>query len=258
MKRTCFRLIQTLGLASLMVVFLIGPLHAQKADKFRNAINFEDNEFVGMYDLEIKHGIQAVEGTEPSDFERTHLNYALTYGIFMNYEVTLNVPVRFYDGGSDDVGDLGLKQRVKFTEQETAFMDSSGGIEFILPTGDEDANPRSGVGDLGLRLFGSMGHDFTRNTEWLINGAYTFYGGDEVDDRFEYNGAFVYHAIDSFKVNTEVNGWMGGYPDNSEIYLSPGVIFQPRSGFSMTFSLPVGLNSDAADHRAQLELIHEF
>lgn len=228
------------------------------ADKFRNAINFEDNEFVGMYDVEIKHGIRMIEGTSPPQYERTQLNYALTYGIFMNYEITLNLPMKFHDNGPEDIGDVGLKQRVKFTEQETSFMDSSGGIEFILPTGDENSSPPTGTEDLNFRLFGSMGDNLTENMQWLFNAGYTFYGSDTIDDRIEYNGAFVYRASDQFKFNTEFNGWTGGRPDNSELYLSPGMIFQPRSGFSLTLSLPIGLNSDAADHRGQLELIHEF
>lgn len=249
----------SMWLTALLSLLIAWPVTAEiDNSKFRNAINFEGNEFVGMYNVEVKHGLRSVEGATPSRYDRTELNYALTYGVFMNYEITLDLPVKFHENGPDDIGDLGLKQRLKFTEQETGFADSSGGIELILPTGNDGTNPPTGTDDVNFRLFGSVGHALTTNTEWLLNAGYTIYGEDQIDDRFQYNGAVAYRATDQLKLNVEANGWTGGRPDNSEIYLSPGLIYQPRAGFSLTLSAPVGLNSDSADHRGQIEMIFEF
>lgn len=246
------------GLILLVMVGSSAMAQESRAERFRRAINFEDNEFVGMYNVEIKHGVRSVEGTEPPQFERTELNYRLTYGIFMNYEISLNFPLAFYDDGPDDLGDVGIAQKIKFTEQETSYVDSSGGIELIFPTGNDSSNPPTGSDEMDFRIFGSVGGPMTERTEWLLQSGYRMAGDDNVEDRFEYNGAVIYRVLNNMKINLEANGWSGGQPDNSEFYLSPGLIFHPRSGFSVTATLPVGINSDAADHRAQLELIHEF
>jgi len=252
MRRTIF-----LGwITALLFVWL---LQATAVDaKYRDAINFEDNEFVGMNSIELLHRIQSLEDGAPILSDRTELQYEISYGILQNYEIGLNVPVVFNEDASNDVGDVGIVQRFKFSEKETFYIDSSGGLEFILPTGSNSSDPPTGTDDLDFRIFGTIGNQFRPDWHWLVNAGYTLVGDDDVDDEFTYNTSIRYHLIDEIKAIAEINGKSGGLADETQVSFSPGLIAQPRQGLSLHFSLPVGINSEAPDHSALVELAVEF
>ncbi len=60
------------------------------------------------------------------------------------------------------------------------------------------------------------------------------------------------------KLVGEINGRTGGLRDESEVFLSPGVIFQTEEGLSLMGSLPVGVTSDSADFKPTLQFAYEF
>lgn len=250
---------RTILLGWITAALLIWLMQATAVDaKFRNAVNFEDNEFVGMNNIELLHRIQSIEDGAPTLSDRTELQYEISYGILQNYEIGLNVPVVFNEDDSNDVGDVGIVQRFKFSEKETFFMDSSGGLEFILPTGSDGSDPPTGTDDLDFRIFGSIGNQFRPNWDWLANAGFTLVGDDDIDDEFTYNTAVRYRVLNELKAVAEINGKSGGLADETQISISPGLIAQPTQGLSLHFSLPIGVNSDAPDHSALIELAVEF
>ncbi len=242
-----------------VVLFLILiSFPAFATPKFRDAINFEDNEFVEMGSLEILHRYQKYSGADSDDLDMAVLDYQFTYGVMTNFEVGVKIPIVFQENnGQDEIGDMSVSQRFKFTEESQSGVDFSGGLELILPTGDEKETIM-GSDDLDARFHLSLGQSIDQDLRWLAHLAYRFYGEADNDDLFEYNTAFSYKMSPNFKSILELNGSSGGYPDYSELYISPGFVFQPRGGFTTTVSVPVGVTNDSYDHKANLQLAIEF
>ncbi|MFP4686829.1 MAG: transporter [bacterium] len=240
---------------SFLIILLAGPGFSQS--RFRDTINFEDNEFISMGNIEISHRYQKFSGADPDTYDMTVLEYQLTYGVMTNFEVGLNIPIAFQKKGEqDEVGDIIVSQRFKFTEEPESAFDLSGGLELILPTGDEDI--LIGSDDLDARFHLTFGQSLAEDWRWLSHLGYRFYGEEENDDLFEYDFAFSNQFSSDFKTVIELNGHSGGVPDQSEIYISPGFIFQPRDGFSVAVSAPIGVSSDAYDHKANFQFNIEF
>ncbi len=256
MKKTTFFGLTLLVLFTVCTLWMYwgSPVHA----KYRDAINFEDNQFTQMHKVEVLHRFTEISGSDPVRFDRSQLDYRISYGFFTNYELGVNLPVLFYENGEQGVGDLSVFQRFKFLEGEGSHPGLSGGVEFILPTGSDDDNPPTGTDELNFRFFGTVSHSFAARWKGLFNAGYVFYGQDEIDEEFQYNVGLRHQTFRRVKLLGELNGETGGRPDNTELYLSPGVVFQPREGFSATFSVPVGLSNDSADHRMNAQLVFEF
>lgn len=229
-------------------------LHA----KVRNTINFSDNQFVGIANSEIFHSYRSIEGFENSSMDRTELNYQLITGILSNFEFGVDIPVLFFEDGSEGLGDLRLFQHFKFTNEGPGWPNSSGGFELELPTGDENEIPTV-TGDFNARLFGSVGSSFGEGRwEWVGNTGIKFFGESDIDERFDYNASVHFQMNDAYKLNLEFNGSSGGIVDDSQMYLSPGLIFHVPSGFNIMASVPVGLTDDSANHRTTVQFSHEF
>jgi hypothetical protein len=250
-------------LVSLCIAFLVltasswvlaGGVNA----KFRDAVNFEDNSFVGISQVEVFHSYEVVTGSPGETYDGSQLGYQVTTGVMTNFELGVHLPVHFYDNGSQGIGDISLFQRFKFSQEDVGIPESSGGIELILPSGDEDSNPQTGTEDLDVRLFGTVGHSFGKNMRWLANGGVTIMGGNAIDDRWEYNVAVRYQPTDFAKFVGEINGHTGGLRDDSVIYASPGAIFRTDGGFNIMLSSPIGLTDDSADFKPTAQFAYEF
>lgn len=242
-------------LVGLVAGILLTPSHG--VAKFRDAVHFEDNRFVGIGNAELLHRFQRVSGDSP-DQNRTQLRYQLLYGVMRNFEVGLRVPVIIYENGDEGISDVSLLQRFKFTEKGYNFPETSGGFELLFPTGDEDAVPPTGTEGVDVRLFGSIGDEMAPGWAWLAHGGVTFFGNSTVEDAYEYNGALRYRSYPSVKVNFELNGRTGGLFDRSELYFAPGLLMHSTRGLSVSLSLPVGITSESADQKATLQMSHEF
>lgn len=244
---------------TLLVVLLTGVLMvpAGAVAKFRDAVQFEDNRFVGIGNFELLHRFQRISG-DTLNLDRTELRYQLVYGVMRNFEVGVRVPVILYQNGEEGIGDVSLIQRFKFTEKGYNFPETSGGFELFFPTGDEDAVPPTGTGSLDVRLFGAIGDDLGPGWAWLTHGGVTFFGDSAIDDAYEYNAALRYRTYPAMKVNFELNGSTGGRFDRSELYVSPGLLLHAQNGLSVSFSFPVGVTSESADQKATLQVSHEF
>ncbi|MFB6344842.1 MAG: hypothetical protein ABEK50_03600 [bacterium] len=243
----------------------VGPAEA----KFRDALNFEDNQFVNISKLIVEqdanisslegfHRIRAISGSDNGRPDGTFLDYQLTSGVMSFFEVGVNFPVRFYDNGTQGNGDISIFQRFKFQEATEGLPASSGGIELIFPTGDENSNPPTGTDNFNARLFGSLEHSLDENWIWLANGGVTFFGGDQYENRLEYNGALRYQPSSQLKLMVEALGQSGGFRDQSEFYLAPGANLKTESDFSIMVTVPVGLTDDSPDFKPSLQFAHEF
>lgn len=227
--------------------------------KFRDSINFEDNSFVGISRVEVFHGYEVITDSPGESYDGSRLGYQLTTGIMTNFELGAHLPVHFYDNGDQRIEDVTIFQRFKFSDGEnTVIPESSGGLELILPTGDEDSNPPTGTGDLGVRLFSTVGDSFGQRFYWLVNGGVAILGGKDVDNRWEYNTAIRYQATDFAKFVGEINGQSGGVRDESLLFASPGAIFQTKGDFYIMLSSPIGLTSDSADFKPTVQFSYEF
>lgn len=246
-RRTC--------LVILLAAALMVPVEGTA--KFRDAVQFEDNRFVGIGNFELLHRFQRISG-DTMTLDRTQLRYQLVYGVMRNFEVGVRVPVILYENGDEGVGDISLLQRFKFTDEGYNFPETSGGFELFFPTGDENDVPPTGSGSLNVRLFAAMGDDLAPGWAWLAHGGVTFFGDSDVEDAYEYNGALRYRTYPSMKVNFELNGSTGGLVDRSELYVSPGLLLHARNGLSVSLSFPVGVTSESADQKATLQVSHEF
>lgn len=241
--------------ASLLVVSLaVTPGVA----KFRDAINFEDNQFVDISKVEVFHSYTVVSGETPERFDGSFLEYQVTSGLMSFFELGARLPVKFYDNGTEGAGNLSVFQRFKFQEATGSIPASSGGIELILPTGEETSTPPTGTDDFNARLFGTMGHSLQPNWIWLVNGGVTFFGGQGIEDKWEYNASLRYQPGANVKVMFEGLGQTGGLQDDTEFYFAPGISFLAESGFNMMLSAPVGVTSDAADFKPTVQFAHEF
>lgn len=226
--------------------------------KFRDAINFEDNQFVDISKIEAFHSFTVETDNEDERFDGSFLEYQVTSGLMSFFELGARLPVKFHDNGEEGVGNFSVFQRFKFQEESRYVPASSGGIELSLPTGDEDANPPTGTDDFNARLFGTLGHSLEPNWIWLANGGVTFFGDEGIDDKWEYNASLRYQPGSNFKVMFEALGQSGGIKDESEIFFAPGVSILSDSGFNMMLSLPVGVTSESADFKPTVQFAHEF
>lgn len=239
---------------SLMVVFgfMLAsglPLEA----KFRDTINFEDNTFVKISNVEGLHGYRLVDA---DGYNESRFSYQVTGGLMTNLELGARVPARFFDDGTQDFGDISIFERFKFTQETESLPESSAGIELFLPTGDE-AN-RTGTGEFSARLYSSVGKSLDSDWRWIAHGGVRLMGNDDIDNEWEYNAALRYQSNPYMKMVGELNGRSGGIRDDSEVYLSPGVLFQTEEGFSLMGSLPVGVTNDSADFKPTLQVAYEF
>lgn len=226
--------------------------------KFRDAVNFEDNSFVGISNVEVFHSYELIAGSPGETYDGSRLGYQVTTGLMTNFELGAHLPVHFYDNGNQGIGDISIFQRFKFSQEDVGIPESSGGLELLLPTGDEDAVPPTGTEDLNVRLFGTLGHSLRQNMRWLVNGGVTIMGGDAIDDRWEYNAALRYQPTGFAKFVGEINGQTGGLRNDSVIYASPGAIFRTEGGFNIMVSSPIGLTEDSADFKPTFEFAYEF
>lgn len=226
--------------------------------KFRDAINFEDNQFVGISQVEALHSYQVMDGSDSDIFDGTQLQYQFTSGVMTNFEIGARVPVRFFDTGTEGIGDISIFQRFKFSQGTDELPNSSGGLELFLPTGQMNSNPPTGTDDINIRLFGTVGHSIDRNWRWLFQSAVKLMGKENIDERWEYNGALRYQTTESLKLVTEINGNTGGIKDVSEIFVSPGLIFRSEDGFLINLSSPVGVTSESTDLKPMVQFAYEF
>lgn len=238
----------------LSVTLVVQPVTA----KYRDAINFEDNQFVDISKVEIFHSYKVISGSDSDSFDGSVLEYQVTSGLMSFFELGARLPVKFYDNGTQGPGDFSVFQRFKFQEQSGAIPASSGGIELIFPTGDEDSNPPIGSNEFNARIFGTLGHTFRRDWIWLANGGVTFYGGNQYDDKWEYNASVRYQPSSRLKVMFEALGESGGIQDESRVFFAPGLGFRAESGFNIMASVPVGLTNDSADFKPTIQFAHEF
>lgn len=237
-----------------LFVFLVAPAQA----KFRNSLNFRDNNFVAMNNTELTHRYQEFSDCDSDTLDRTELTYQLTYGIFTNFEVGMSFPIIFYEDAESGLGDVQVYQKFKFTEESGALPTSSGGFELILPTGDESATPPFGSDKLDARFFLTLGQDFGEDWRWLTNGAVRFFGDESHEDKYEFNGALTYQPGSRLKTMLELNGHSGGYQDLSEIYLAPGLNIRPKDNFSFQLTFPVGVSDEAADYKTAFQFAVNF
>lgn len=243
-------------LFSAVLVQLVGVNHVNA--KYRDAINFEDNRFVGISQFEAFHSYRYINGSDSDNFDGSKLEYQITGGLMTNFEVGAKVPIIFYDNGTNGLGDISLIQRFKFTQETDQLPQSSGGLELFLPTGDEDDNPPTGTDHFSARLFGTIGNSINRDWRWLTNGGVRLFGGDDFDEKWEYNAALRYQYSRPLKFIGELNGRTGGIRDESEIFLSPGTVMQTKGGFNAMISFPIGLTNDSADYETSVQFAYEF
>lgn len=252
--QTVRKLTIVLGCCLLAVLLGYQPAPA----KFRDAINFEDNRFVHISNVEVFHSYEIRSGDDARRFNGSFLEYQVTSGLMSFFELGAKLPVKFYDNGTEGPGDFSVFQRFKFQQENGAIPASSGGIELILPTGDENSTPPTGTDEFNARLFGTIGHSLSSEWIWLANGGVTFYGGQQFDDKWEYNASLRYQPTSRMKLMFEWLGQSGGIRDDSQLYFAPGASFLAESGFNFMLSVPVGLSNDSADFKPTVQFAHEF
>jgi len=241
------------------LLFICGLLVFPVEAKFRDVVNFEDSQFVSMQNMEMLHRYQKISDPESASYERTTLQYQLTYGVLKNFEVGIYLPVHFFKDGKNGMGDGGMYQKFLFTEQEEGLPRISGGFELIFPTGDDEDLPAgTASAEHDARLFLTIDSRFKYNWRWLANVAYRYYGQTGADDRLEYNAALNFQSGRRLKLVAELNGHTGGVPDQRELYFGPGIIFEPRQGFNFAISAPFGISGDTAKHKSNFHFAVEF
>ncbi len=251
------------SLLGLIVALIIGLTGLPAESKFRDVVNFEDNSFVSMDNTELLHRYRKISGYDEDFYDHTRLTYQFAYGILPNFEVGITLPVVFSDGndtvgGEEGIGDVEVYQKFKFSEKGERMPETSGGYALILPTADDEGPPYMGTKKLDARFFVTVGHEFSERTDWLVNFSMRFSGDGDVENKYRYNAALVYQMLDNAKLAFEFNGQTGGIRDETEHYLSPGILFQPRDNLSLNLTVPIGLGSEAADHRAAVQLAVDF
>ncbi|MFP4391243.1 MAG: transporter [Desulfohalobiaceae bacterium] len=243
----------------LLFVFCAGLVFAPQVQAgFQDVLNFEDNRFLPVDSLEFMHSYQFFSDTEPEKFERHEFTYQLTYAAVENFEMGATMPVVFFENQQEEgFGDLSIFQRYKFLEQQGRMPELSAGLELIFPTGDKDLAP-AGSNKLDARLYSSVSQEMALGWKWVAQLGYRFYGDKGVEDRLEYNLGLNYTWGSEMRAILEFNGLSGGVPDQDEYYISPGINVRLRQGLSAAFSIPMGLNSDAASHKAQVQFRMDF
>ncbi len=245
------------GLMLLMLFWFLLVCSVQAQASFKDVINFEDNRFLPKGRVEILHRYQKFVETEPKLYERSLFNYEVTYAALRNYEIGAKLPMVFFKQADQGLGDMSIFQRYKFLEQRAGTPELSGGLEFILPTGNKKLAPE-GSSNLDARLHTTVSQEMALGWKWLFHLGYRWYGESDVEDRLEYNLALTHTWEGSLKSVLELNGHSGGIPDQKEVYLSPGLILRLRHGLTASISLPLGLNSHAAAHQANVQIMVEF
>ncbi len=225
---------------------------------FKDAINFEDNQFLPVGSLEVKHRYQRFSQTEPRAHERSEFSYQMTYAAVQNFEMGASSPVVFFkDRDEEGLGDISIFQRYKFMEQQANIPAISAGLELILPTGDRDLSP-AGSNNLDARLYSIVSQEMALGWTWMAQVGYRFFGDSGAEDRFEYNVGVNYAWGPRFKPVLEINGHTGGVPDQDEVYASPGLIVQLRQGVTASVSVPLGVTSHSATHKTNVQIAVEF
>jgi hypothetical protein len=240
---------------TLAVISLVLFSGVSLESKFRDTINFEDNNFVKISNVDQLHGYRHVDG---DDYNESRFNYQMTGGLMTNLELGVRVPVRFFNNGTQNFGDISIFERFKFTQESESLPESSAGIELFLPTGDDQSDPSTGTDEFSARLYSSVGKSIDSDLRWIAHGGVTLMGNDDYDNEWEYNAALRYQSNPYMKVVGELNGRTGGLRDDSELFASPGVLFQSEEGFNVMASLPVGVTSESADFKPTLQFAYEF
>lgn len=241
-------------LSLILVSGFVAPADA----KFRDAINFEDNSFVGISQLEVFHSYTMEEGNEDERFDGNQFQYQITGGMMTNFELGARLPIKFFDNGTDGIGDFSIFQRFKFSQETDVLPESSGGIELVLPTGDDRKNPPTGTDEFNARLFGTVGKSIDSDLRWLAHGAVTLMGDDRFDDKWEYNAALRHQSNRYLKLVGEVNGVSGGIKDETQLFVSPGAILRTEGEFNVMLSVPIGVTSASTDFKPTVQFAYEF
>jgi hypothetical protein len=210
---------------------------------------------VDISSVEGLHGYRYVDSEEENE---SRFTYQVIGGLMTNLELGARVPIRFFDDGTQDFGDISIFERFKFTQETESLPESSAGVELFLPTGDDESTPRTGTGEFSARLFSSVGKSLDSDWRWIAHGAVRLMGNDDFDNEWEYNAALRYQSNPYMKMVGELNGRSGGVGDESELFLSPGILFQTEKRFSLMGSLPIGVTNDSSDFKPTLQVAYEF
>ncbi len=250
------RWIRILPILSLFLMVLAQASPA--SGKPRDALTFEDNHFLPIGGFELLQEYQRINRPEPRTMERDVYAFQVSYGLMTNYEVTARVPVYYFDGGERGLADVSLTQRAKFTETPESFVSSSGGLELLVPTGDDREDQPTGTEKLDARLFLVASTDLTTNVHGTGQIGYTYAGDDDIEDELELHLSFSYRVRNSLRTLLEVNLEEDGRQDERWVSVSPGLWSVLGRGLSAAVSVPIGVNDDAPETRIRGQLIHQF
>lgn len=201
---------------------------------------------------------------------------SLEYGLTNRWQVGFEWDASSFKREFDDaeyqrgIGDLRLETKYSFMNIAGSSYHAAIGFEVQLPT----ANVRKGLteGCVEYEPFVAVARDFPSLNRTqifahvglgLMQRVKTADEGDELEPvAHELNvntGVFVPFRKARFtaEVNWETNRW-NNHGDESALYFTPGVIFQPASNWEFGFGVPVGATRSADNVRAIFKFVREF
>lgn len=210
------------------------------------------------------------EGEGPSKFKESTVNLELEYAFTRNISIEADIPYTFInpDEGKDvnhfNNIEIGVKLATFFLEEYGILL--GGGLEFGLPTGDDD----KGIGSDNIweiEPFLSFGwkYKILEVVSFLhIGFPVNQKGGQNEGDELGYNLSTLVHATDWLEVLLEFDGETvlnGEEEGESVLNIDPGVKFKPfksqdlQVGFGAGFPLT---NDEEFEYRLIASVFYHF
>jgi len=214
-----------------------------------------------------------------ADFDAAEWNsmLELEYGLARWLELEVELPWMWWKAGDKEESGLAdVEGSLKFLllqEREQSLRPTlSASVGVSLPSGDWKKG--LGMGTTGYELGLGLGKD-TGNWIFLLSGTAEYFPGaktlnssgqTEKEDEFEIAGgaAIVYQAIEDASLILELSGEYeeeeeaGVEESEIEMYLTPGIKFEPIEGLELGGGIPIGLNDDSYQWGVFLKLIAEW
>lgn len=256
---------------SLIALILMISVTSSASAKVRDFQFIEDLSFAMPGELSIVQGLSKAEARRtPSTMVANGVTESMTntlrtksvvptninFGINERFEISLEVPYVFLDNTQADyngLGDIGLTQKIRFSDQKTdgAWLSSGVGMRLEPPTGDRLKGLGSGKTD--FEIFG-LGMKEIGATKWLVNLGYNFVGGDKYKNEFKYNAGVSAAIHNGFSFLMEFSGISGS---RDELYMAPGILLDAR-GISFRLGTQFGMNDDSYKYRWNFNLSNSF
>jgi len=224
-----------------------------------DSIYGENNYFLQIKEFEIEQGFCIYKDKSPNNADMGIAYINLGLGIMSNFEIGLKAPYIFMQNADNGLADISVFQRFKILEESDKSLNLGAVFDINLPTGSVNNSDKydSKKVDIRLGLFGGKDLSVLR-----LFGTFAVNFRDGGDYRtLEYDlGANIF-LTKQFKLTAELTGdRVSDEPKyfKSESYLAPGIIFNNEKNLVAKVSIPIGLNSDAAEYGVNLSFSHSF